>query len=67
MNKNGEGTITIAEAARLLGTSPQSIRIGLCRGIFKFGAVIPMKENVYIIYRAKFEEETGIKTKGEQQ
>lgn len=63
---NSNGTMTVAEAARLLGKSAQCVRVGLEKGIFGFGAVIPMKEKVYIIYRSKFEEETGISTKGEQ-
>lgn len=63
MHKNG--TMTVAEAAGHLGVSAQCVRIGMERGAFKFGAVVQMKEKVYVIYREKFEQETGIKTKGE--
>lgn len=58
MNKN---RLSVAEAARRLGVSPQCIRIGLERGTFKFGCVVRMKRNVYIIYRSAFEAETGLK------
>lgn len=57
--------MSVAEAAHLLGVSEQCVRIGLQRGAFSFGRVVQMKEKVYIIFREKFEEETGIKTKGE--
>lgn len=59
--------MSVAEAAHLLGVSPQCVRIGMQRGAFKFGAVVQMKEKVYVIFRDKFEQETGIKTKGENQ
>lgn len=63
MHKNG--TMTVAEAAELLGVSAQCVRIGMERGAFKFGTVVPMKSKVYVIFREKFEQETGIRTKGE--
>ena len=63
MHKNG--TMTVAEAAGHLGVSAQCVRIGMERGAFKFGAVVQMKQKVYIIFREKFEAETGINTKGE--
>lgn len=63
MDKNG--TMSVAEAAERLGVSAQCVRVGLDRGIFKFGQVVPMKRKVYLVYREKFEELTGINTKGE--
>ncbi len=62
---NKEATMTVKEAAAVLGISPDAVRAGLETGAFRFGTVIPMKEKVYIIFREKFEEETGINTKGD--
>lgn len=59
------GTMSVAEASRLLGVSKQAVRVGIERGIFRFGVVVPMARKVFIIYRSAFEAETGIKTKGE--
>lgn len=60
-----DGTMTVREAADLLGVSAQCVRIGIQRGAFNFGTVVPMKSKVYVIFREKFEQETGIRTKGE--
>lgn len=49
-------TMTVAETAKLLGVSPQCVRVGLQSGAFKFGTVVQMKEKVYIIYRSAVEE-----------
>lgn len=58
---NGE-TLTTEEAARLLKTTPQTIRIMMEQGIVNFGFVIRRKNrNKYIITKALFEKETGIK------
>lgn len=52
-------TMTVAETAKLLGVSPQCIRVGLERGAFKFGTVVQMKRKVYVIYRSEVEALTG--------
>ena len=52
-------TMTVQETARLLGVSPQCVRIGLERGAFSFGTVVQMKRKVYIIWRSAVEELTG--------
>ena len=49
-------TMTVRETAKLLGVSPQCVRVGLQSGAFKFGTVVQMKEKVYIIYRSAVEE-----------
>lgn len=49
--------ISVTECARLLNTSPQTIRIGLQRGLFPFGtAVKTSSKYTYIIYKKKLEE-----------
>lgn len=49
--------ISVEETARLLNKSPQTIRIGLQRGVFPFGtAVKTSSKHTYIIYRKKLEE-----------
>ena len=52
-------TMTVAETAKLLGVSPQCIRVGLERGAFTFGTVVQMKRKVYVIYRSEVEKLTG--------
>jgi len=49
--------ISIEETAKILGKSPQTIRIGLQRGLFPFGtAVKTSSKHTYIIYKKKLEE-----------
>lgn len=56
------GRLTVDEAARLLGASPQFIRIGLQQGRFPWGyAVKTSSHYTYFIIPQKFEEHTGIK------
>ena len=58
--------MTVKEAAAVLGISPDAVRAGLETGAFRFGTVIPMKKKVYLIYRQRFETETGIKTTNQE-
>lgn len=61
-------TMTVREAAGLLRIDPQTLRVGIQRGAFPFGAAFkrPGSEQfTYVIYRPKFEELTGIKTEKE--
>ena len=62
-------SMTVQEAASLMGKSPTFIRIGLQRSILPFGyAVKTGKERYsYFISRAKFTEATGIKCEGDQE
>ena len=54
--------LSVSDAAKLMGTSQQFIRIGLQRGILPFGYAIQMKKNkyTYVIIKQKFTEYTGI-------
>lgn len=58
-----ENSLTVQEAANLMGKSPDFIRVGLQRNILPFGyAVKTGKERwSYFISREKFREVTGIK------
>ena len=51
--------MTVKETARLLGVSPQCVRVGLESGALRIGAVVTMKRNVYIIYRSAVEALVG--------
>lgn len=54
--------ITVAQAAKLMGVSPQFIRIGLQRGLLPIGRAIKFNKNwSYYISPAQFEAFTGIK------
>lgn len=55
-------TMTVKEAARLLGVHPQTVRYMLERKLVTWGTAVKMKRTVFIIYRERFENETGIKT-----
>ena len=39
--------MTIKEAAKLLGMSPQCLRMGLIQGVFDFGVAIKTSERRY--------------------
>ena len=56
---NEKVTMTVKETARLLGVSPQCVRVGLESGALPIGAVVKMKRNVYIIYRSAVETLVG--------
>jgi hypothetical protein len=55
-------SMTIAEAAKLMGVSSQFVRIGLQRGILPFGYAVQVSKQryTYFISRQKFSEHTGI-------
>lgn len=51
------GKITIAEVAKKLGISPQSLRLGLQRGEIPFGTAIKTSgKYTYLIYEKKLKE-----------
>ena len=55
-------SMTIAEAAKLMGVSMQFVRVGLQKGILPFGYAVKISEGrfTYFISRQKFSEATGI-------
>lgn len=61
--------MTVQEASALLGLAQQTVRIGMQQGAFRFGTVVKGKRGIhrYVIYRKKFEEETGISTDSEKE
>ena len=53
-------TLTVIECAKLLGKSPQFIRIGLQRGVLPFGYAVKMSSGwTYHISEAKAYEYLG--------
>ena len=57
--------ISVKDAAKLLNTSPQTVRIGLQRGLFPFGtAVKTSSKYTYIIYKKKLAEYVETDEKG---
>lgn len=62
MESNSRNRISVEQAAKLLGASPQFIRIGLQQGKLDFGMAVKMSRYwTYVITKQKFEEKTGIK------
>ena len=65
----GMGSIPVNEAARIMGKSPQFIRIGLQRGLLPFGVAFKTDERNeqydYYISPKKFSEFTGYDFKNE--
>lgn len=62
MEANSSNRISVEQAAKLLGASPQFIRIGLQQGKLDFGMAVKMSRYwTYVITKQKFEEKTGIK------
>ena len=62
MRSGNENRISVEQAAKLLGASPQFIRIGLQQGMLDFGMAVKMSRNwTYVITKQKFEKKTGIK------
>ena len=62
MESNSSNRISVEQAAKLLGASPQFIRIGLQQGKLDFGMAVKMARYwTYVITKQKFEEKTGIK------
>ena len=60
---NQETSMTVQEAARLMGKSQSFIRIGLQRNILPFGYAVKTGKDrySYFISSKKFTETTGIK------
>ena len=55
-------SLTVAEAAKLMGVTDQFIRIGLQQNALPFGYAVKMSGKfTYFISLPKFEEYTGIK------
>lgn len=56
-----KNNLSVAEAARLMGKSPQFVRIGLQRNLLPFGVALKNgSKYCYYISAKKFEEYTGI-------
>lgn len=57
-----ENNLTIAEASKLMGVSPQFVRVGLQKGVLPFGYAVQIstKRWTYFISKQKFLEHTGI-------
>ena len=55
--------LTVVEASKLMGVSPQYVRVGLQKGILPFGYAVQISREryTYFISREKFIEHTGIK------
>lgn len=55
--KEGTDRIPVAEAARLIGCTPQIVRFNMRKGIWKIGLVVPptkgKKITQYYVYRAR--------------
>lgn len=55
----------VDEAARLLGVTPMTIRIGLQKGVFPFGVAFKLNEHnknyKYVLYPGKVLEYAGMK------
>lgn len=53
----------VDEVAKLLGTTPATIRVGLQQGVFPFGAAFKTAENrkhyTYVLYPEKVKEYAG--------
>ena len=62
MDRNA--TMTVEETAKLLGLHPQTLRYAIERGQIKWATCIRAKRKRFIIFRERFETETGIKTEG---
>lgn len=59
-----ENKITIEEASKLMGVSPQFVRVGLQQGKLPFGYAVQIRKGgrwTYFISKQKFLEHTGIK------
>ncbi len=53
-------TLTIKEAAKILGKPEQTIRLGLQQGVLPFGAaILNEKQYSYIIFKKKLEDYVG--------
>ena len=59
-------TMTVLEAAKLLQMNPKTVRFMLELKMVSWGLCIPTKRKRYVIYRQRFETETGIKTTNQE-
>lgn len=58
-------TISVPEAAKLLGCNPAAVRKRIRLGIWKFGEVIPKevtgkKTDTFVVYKRKLYKQLGI-------
>ena len=53
--------IKVSDAAKLMGVSPQFVRIGMQRGTLPIGHAVKLKEWAYYISRPMLEAYTGKK------
>lgn len=53
--------ISVTQAAKLMGVSPQFVRVGLQRGTLPIGSAVKFKQWAYYISPVLFEAYTGIK------
>ena len=53
--------MTVLTAARLMGVTPQYIRMGLRQGVFPFGDAVKMRQWVYRIDADKFNAYLGVR------
>lgn len=63
-----QNRLTVAQTADYLGMDKLTIRLMLREGLVQWGQALKLPGSnhyTYLIYRAKFEQETGIKTGGE--
>lgn len=54
--------ISIERAAEVMGVSPQTVRVGIQKGVFTFGAAVKMPGSsryTYVIYTKEFERLFG--------
>lgn len=54
--------ISIELAAEIMGVSPQTVRVGIQKGVFTFGAAVKMPGSsryTYVIYTKEFERLFG--------
>ena len=63
-----QNSLSVAEAAELMGVSQQFIRVGLQNKILPFGYAVKISKGryTYFISKQKFTEETGIALKTEE-
>lgn len=64
MDRNN--TMTVLETAALLGMDPQTLRIAIERKQFSWAMCIRAGRKRFVIFRDRFETETGIKTEQEE-
>ena len=52
-------TVTVLEAAAVLGCSPQFVRMGMQQGVLKIGTAVKLKGWAYNIQQDKLSEAVG--------